>query len=308
MFQGSKRRSGLLWILVVSCYKIWKRSFWFLTTMACSLRSGVSVSGFNESLCDPKSKGVVGFCSSSGSSQVGRSKSKCLPSLSIDFQGQPVVVPDQKSLREKFTFSIHAQASICVSRSLRWWEKTLKPNMIEIHSAQELVDALLNGGDRLIVVDFYSPGCGGCRALHPKICQLAELNPNAIFLKVNYEELKTMCHSLHIHVLPFFKLYRGAEGHLCSFSCTNATIKKFKDALTRHGTDRCSLGPAKGLDESQLLKLASMGELSHHLPISSTQQEKDLVMKSMETDLSTILSKATPQGNRMELGKERALL
>lgn len=41
--------------------------------------------------------------------------------------------------------------------------------MIEIHSAQELVDALLNGGDRLIVVDFYSPGCGGCRALHPKV-------------------------------------------------------------------------------------------------------------------------------------------
>lgn len=33
-----------------------------------------------------------------------------------------------------------------------------------------------------------------------------------------------MCHGLHIHVLPFFRFYRGADGHLCSFSCTNATV------------------------------------------------------------------------------------
>ena len=39
--------------------------------------------------------------------------------------------------------------------------------MIEIHSAQELVDSLINAGDRLVIVDFYSPGCGGCNVLHP---------------------------------------------------------------------------------------------------------------------------------------------
>ncbi|KAJ0978096.1 hypothetical protein J5N97_013570 [Dioscorea zingiberensis] len=69
-------------------------------------------------------------------------------------------------------------------------------------------------GDKLVIVDFYSPSCGGCEALHPKICQLGELNPETQFLKVNYEELKPMCHKLHIHVLPFFKFYRGAQGHL----------------------------------------------------------------------------------------------
>lgn len=63
-----------------------------------------------------------------------------------------------------------AQATICVSKALKWWKKTLKPNMIEIHSAQELVHSLLNAGDSLVVVDFYSPGCGGCKALHPKVC------------------------------------------------------------------------------------------------------------------------------------------
>ncbi|KDO55535.1 hypothetical protein CISIN_1g023089mg [Citrus sinensis] len=287
--------------------------------MACSLKCGisVSVSVMNETFPSSKDKSIVGFCSSRAPpSQVrvltSKSISKILPAFSIHFKGQSLAVSDHKSLtlwhvKAPNKFSINAQASICVSRAMRWWEKTLKPNMIEIQSAQELVDALRNGGDRLVILDFYSPGCGGCKSLHPKICQLAELNPNAIFLKVNYEELKTMCHSLHIHVLPFFKFYRGSEGHLCSFSCTNATIKKFKDALAKHGTDRCSLGPAKGLDESELLKLASINELSINLPLPSAvgEEVEDLVMQS-SIDLSGILSKAGE--NKTALQGEGVLL
>ena len=45
-----------------------------------------------------------------------------------------------------------------MSQALRWREKTLKPNTIEIPFAQDLVGSLLNAGDRLVVVDFYSPG------------------------------------------------------------------------------------------------------------------------------------------------------
>lgn len=32
-------------------------------------------------------------------------------------------------------------------------------------------------------------------------------------------------------------------------------IKKFKDALEKHGNERCSLGPTKGLEESELENL-----------------------------------------------------
>ncbi|THU66049.1 hypothetical protein C4D60_Mb05t10110 [Musa balbisiana] len=76
-----------------------------------------------------------------------------------------------------------------------------------IESAQDLHDSLLNAGDKLVIVDSFSPGCGGCRVLYPK-------------------------------------------------------IQKFKDALAKHGTDRCSLGPAKGLEESELLALAANEDLS----------------------------------------------
>ncbi|KAJ6761666.1 THIOREDOXIN-LIKE 1-1 CHLOROPLASTIC, partial [Salix koriyanagi] len=93
-------------------------------------------------------------------------------------------------------------------------------------------------------------------------CQLAEMNPDVQFLQVNYEEHKSMCYSLNVHVLPFFRLYRGAHGRLCSFSCTNATIKKFKDALAKHTPERCSLGPTKGLEEEELVALAANKDLS----------------------------------------------
>ena len=159
-----------------------------------------------------------------------------------------------------------------IGKAQKWWEKGIQPNMREVTSAQDLVDSLLNAGDKLVVVDFFSPGCGGCKALHPKvlfftplvadsqispitvhdfnhfydlvnigssgsdvcfyflgyvvlqICQLAEMNPDVQFLQVNYEDHKSMCYSLNVHVLPFFRFYRGAHGRLCQFSCTNATV------------------------------------------------------------------------------------
>lgn len=245
--------------------------------MSRSLKSGFSVSGPNESICKNRATGYSGVSPSIVNLQFAHSKAKEFMGKPLEFSYQKVVT-NLNAKAPRYT-PVNAQASICISRALRWWEKTLKPNMIEIHSAQEIVDSLLNAGDRLVIIDFYSPGCGGCKALHPKICQLAESNPDAVFLKVNYEDLKTMCHSLHIHVLPFFRFYRGAEGKLCSFSCTNATIKKFKDALAKYGTERCSLGPAKGLEESELLALASTGQISRKLLPNFT--EEDLVLKEI---------------------------
>ena len=60
--------------------------------------------------------------------------------------------------------------------------------MMEIRSAQDLVDSLLNTGDKLVIVDFYSLACGGCKSLHPKVMN--------IYTNVfqNLAEVKRLCH------------------------------------------------------------------------------------------------------------------
>ncbi|CAN7096855.1 unnamed protein product [Brassica rapa subsp. narinosa] len=201
--------------------------------------------------CVNQHKHVVDY---SVSSPVSFGLRKSFPSLKVK--------PFNQFQSSRSSSSITAQTALRIGTPQRWWEKGLKENMREISSAQELVDSLTNAGDKLVVVDFFSPGCGGCKALHPKICQLAEQNPDVQFLQVNYEEHKSMCYSLGVHVLPFFRFYRGAHGRVCSFSCTNATIKKFRDALAKHSPDRCSLGPTKGLEEKELVALAANKELN----------------------------------------------
>ncbi|OWM90402.1 hypothetical protein CDL15_Pgr014705 [Punica granatum] len=260
--------------------------------MACLSNSVFCFSGLYEAAAgSPRNGGVVPvFCCSVGSSRVYGSSQKGPPLLAAEFRGRQIAVSDRKdcgewSIKSPASFSLHASG--CVSRAMRWWEKSIKPNMVEINSAQELVSALLRAGDALVVVDFYSPGCGGCRALHPKVSQLAELYPDAIFLKVNYEELRTMCECLHIRVLPFFQFYRGADGR----------IKKFKDALAKHGSERCSNGPAKGLDESELLRLASCREITTDLLLPGKENRlEDLVVSTIGNISGAISGMATNQG------------
>ncbi|KAG0489549.1 hypothetical protein HPP92_006412 [Vanilla planifolia] len=177
--------------------------------------------------------------------------------MRLPIEAQTKICPKSSTLHSE---AVKMELSFVKAKN-RWWMKDLQPNMKEITSARDLVNSLLNTGEKLVVVNFFSPGCGGCRALHPKTCQIAEKNPDVLFLQVNYEEHKSMCYSLNVHVLPFFRFYRGAHGRLCSFSCTNATIKKFKDALGKHNTERCSLGPARGLEEAELLSLAANKDL-----------------------------------------------
>lgn len=61
------------------------------------------------------------------------------------------------------------QVGFAIGKAQKWWEKGVLPNMKEVTGAQDLVDSLLHAGDKLVVVDFFSPGCGGCKALHPKV-------------------------------------------------------------------------------------------------------------------------------------------
>ncbi|VFQ87972.1 unnamed protein product [Cuscuta campestris] len=109
--------------------------------------------------------------------------------------------------------------------------------MIDIYSAEEFLDSLSKAGDRLVIVDFYGTWCASCRTLFPKLCMLAEEHPEILFLKVNFDENKSLCKSLNVKVLPFFQFYRGANGLVDSFSCSLAKLQKLKDAISTHNPE-----------------------------------------------------------------------
>ncbi|KAL5203005.1 hypothetical protein ABZP36_013957 [Zizania latifolia] len=132
----------------------------------------------------------------------------------------------------------------------KWWEKNASPNMIDIHSTQEFLDALKDAGERLVIVEFYGTWCGSCRALFPRLCRTAMENPDILVLKVNFDENKPMCKRLNVKVLPYFHFYRGADGQLEAFSCSLAKFQKLKDAIYVHNTARCSIGPPVGVGDA----------------------------------------------------------
>ena len=51
-------------------------------------------------------------------------------------------------------------------------------------SPQQLTDQIASS-TQLLVVDFFSSWCSACRRLYPKLKQIAENNPDVIFVKVS---------------------------------------------------------------------------------------------------------------------------
>ena len=166
--------------------------------MSCLPAGGFSVSGSSSLIVNNREKGSPPprASSSIGGLQFRSPNSKEIWGNTLDFPDQrgfsnlsnkaPNLDPVYVSIFFKFWFwgqiwsfiisncgfllILKAQgATISFGKTQKWWEKSLQPNMIEIDSAQELVEHLRNAGDRLVVLNFFSPGCGGCKALHPKV-------------------------------------------------------------------------------------------------------------------------------------------
>ncbi|XP_022852919.1 thioredoxin-like 2, chloroplastic [Olea europaea var. sylvestris] len=156
--------------------------------------------------------------------------------------------------------SVKVHATVTETEQPKWWERNAGPNMIDVHSTQEFLNALREAGDRLVIVEFYGTWCASCRALFPKLCRTAGEHPDILFLKVNFDENKPMCKNLNVKVLPYFHFYRGADGQLESFSCSLAKFQKIKDAIVLHNTARCSIGPPRGVGDLNLGSLSAAKE------------------------------------------------
>ncbi|KAJ8449634.1 hypothetical protein Cgig2_005656 [Carnegiea gigantea] len=212
----------------------------------------------------------------------------------------------------KRTGSLKVQAVVAEAPDQpKWWERNAGPNMIDIHSSEEFLSALSAAGERLVVVEFYGtwissevkaivPNCQFCLAVgdsfklqirdneqnflsvEEKLCRLAKEYPEILFLKVNFDENKAMCKSMNVKVLPYFHLYRGADGQLDSFSCSLAKFQKLKEAIDAHNPAGANSSSAEVADELRPDSSSSVEDESLDSTDSSSSV-KDEALESTST-------------------------
>lgn len=88
--------------------------------------------------------------------------------------------------------SIQIHARIAETDQPKWWERNAGPNMVDIHSTQEFLDALSQAGDGLVIVEFYGTWCGSCRALFPKV--FFHTSPFNLFFNSSHEKYSLVIH------------------------------------------------------------------------------------------------------------------
>lgn len=94
------------------------------------------------------------------------------------------------------------------------------PDQIKnIETVEDFSAELKNAGDKLVVVDFFATWCGPCKKIAPIMKELAESNPNVVFLKVDVDEADDLAKDKNISAMPTFQFYKSG-----------VMVKEFKGA------------------------------------------------------------------------------
>jgi thioredoxin 1 len=90
-------------------------------------------------------------------------------------------------------------------------DKKSSPNIVQIGSAEDFGRLVLQA-DKPVLVDFYADWCGPCRALGPKIVQLAdEYAGRAVVAKVNVDDHAALAKQHDVTGIPAIKLFVAGQ-------------------------------------------------------------------------------------------------
>nr|ACJ12082.1 thioredoxin [Bombina orientalis] len=80
-----------------------------------------------------------------------------------------------------------------------------------IENLEEFKQALVDAGDKLVVVDFTATWCGPCKMIAPFFKSLSEKYPDVVFLKVDVDDAQDVAASCDIKCMPTFHFYKNGE-------------------------------------------------------------------------------------------------
>lgn len=79
--------------------------------------------------------------------------------------------------------------------------------MLEL--TKENFDARVTDAPGVVLVDFWSPGCGPCRAMDPVLEAAAERHPEVSFAKLNVAAYPDIAWAFGVASVPTLVLFRG---------------------------------------------------------------------------------------------------
>lgn len=79
--------------------------------------------------------------------------------------------------------------------------------MATVEATQTNFEQLVHDHD-FVIVDFWAPWCGPCRAFAPVYEQVSERHPDIVFAKVNTEQERELAAHFHIRSIPTIMVFR----------------------------------------------------------------------------------------------------
>ena len=83
--------------------------------------------------------------------------------------------------------------------------------MSAIHLTEDAFRKVVQSG-QLVLVDFWAPWCGPCKALGPTIDKLGDLyKGKAVVAKVNIDDVPELAAEMEVSSIPTVKLFKGGK-------------------------------------------------------------------------------------------------
>ncbi|KAJ8271187.1 hypothetical protein COCON_G00100460 [Conger conger] len=83
--------------------------------------------------------------------------------------------------------------------------------LVIIEDQEAFEEALIDAGEKLVVVDFTATWCGPCQSIAPFFKELSEKYSDVVFLKVDVDDAPDVASFCDIKCMPTFHFYKNSK-------------------------------------------------------------------------------------------------